>query len=406
MKGRRGVEGPHDMARSYEPGLPASPPPSSSPDRSLVEIRSASTELLTSEQLREIKELILTAYQEREDIGRQLAQARAESLRTSERFQAWDRGHVLKFVLKKSFSLRRAEADIAFARTSELEEQLRLTAVAAQVTLEPGQAESFFRMRDDFQVLAECEAIWDINAERATDKVRERTTAEIKVDRKRVKFGLGKCDLIEWDQEVPHMQNANGGDIFLYPGFILYRASKAAFSVIDFHDVKLETARVKFEETQGVPHDSKTIGTTWAKVNRDGSRDRRFADNEQIPVVMYAQLTFTSETGLWEVYLVSEPERAARFDKSWEIFVTSFDRGYSCRFENGSGQGEDAGLEARGIESRVDEVVGADEGIAAEVQFACKTCGQPIATNSDARGQEFYCPSCGEQLTVPEQTDG
>ena len=50
-------------------------------------------------------------------------------------------------------------------------------------------------------------------------------------------FSLGKCDLIHWEQKVPHLQNINGGDLFLYPGFILYRAAREAFSVIDFHDV-------------------------------------------------------------------------------------------------------------------------------------------------------------------------
>lgn len=49
--------------------------------------------------------------------------------------------------------------------------------------------------------------------------------------------------------------------------------------MIDVHDVKSNAALVKFQEEQGVPQDSKVIGQTWAKANKDGSRDKRFANN-------------------------------------------------------------------------------------------------------------------------------
>jgi len=35
------------------------------------------------------------------------------------------------------------------------------------------------------------------------------------------------------------------------------------------------------------------------------------------------------------------------------------------------------------------------------IKFKC-FCGQSIEVNEDAQGQEFKCPSCEEELTVPE----
>ena len=148
--------------------------------------------------------------------------------------------------------------------------------------------------------------------------------AETRVDREKVTFGLGSCDLLQWEQKVPHFQNAKSGDLFLYPGFILYRAAKEAFSVIDFHDVRPTALAVRFQEEQGVPKDSKVIGQTWAKANKDGSRDRRFANNNQIPVVLYASLTLRSSTGLWEEFQFSNPERLQQFLQTWNAFVLSF----------------------------------------------------------------------------------
>lgn len=290
----------------------------------IEEIRSASTELLTSASLQEFKRLIQTTYEERDDIERQLAAARSESTRASERYWPWEQGFLFKRLFKKSFAERKANADIALSKVQELEEQLRLTILAAHFDIEKEQAEPYFRMRDEFAALCECGAIWDKKARQATDRVKERTIAVEKIFRERVQFVLGSCDLIQWEQKVPHLRNANGGDLFLYPGFILYRAAKEAFSVIDFHDIILTGCIAPFVEEQGVPKDSQVIGQTWAKCNKDGSRDKRFANNYQIPIAQYAELKLKSQTGLWEEYQVSNPENANRFLKAWHAFGACF----------------------------------------------------------------------------------
>ena len=180
--------------------------------------------------------------------------------------------------------------------------------------------------------------------------------------------------------------------MYVYPGFILYRASKTAFSIINYHDAKLIGARVGFHEREEVPVDSKTIGQTWAKTNKDGSRDKRFADNFQIPIVQYGELTLKSETGLWEKFLFSNPEPLERFIKSWNDFVTSFDSRISVSFSQE--QSTMPGSNPEG--GQFPKLVGTD------VHFECKSCHQPIEVNAEAAGQEFRCPGCGEKIVVPE----
>jgi hypothetical protein len=312
--------------------LPAIPSPAPTPSsfslpvstKPVQEVHSASTELLTSNSLKELKHVIQTAYVEHEDISGQLEAARQEKKRASQRFLSWQNGFLFKKLFKANFARRKAEADTATAKVAELEEQLRLTTIATQVEIAPEQAEPYFKMRDTFALLSESGAVWDIKSYQTTDKFHERTTAETRIDRQKVAFVLGNCDLIQWEQKVPHIRNAKGGDLFLYPGFIVYRAAKEAFSVIDFHDVKSNAALVKFQEEQGVPQDSKVIGQTWAKSNKDGGRDKRFANNYQIPVVLYASLSLKSETGLWEEFQFSNPERLQLFLQDWAKFVNSF----------------------------------------------------------------------------------
>ena len=303
------------------PSFPTAPVRPAAP---IEEVRSASTELLTSESLKQLKELMLMTFQEREDITRHLNLALPEKERAVKRYTSWERGFLFRRLFKKSFAKRKAECETATAKVAEFEEQLRLTTVATHVEIEKEQAEPYFRMRDGFARLCECAAIWDVKSHQATDRFHERTTATMRVNRQRVTFSLDGSDLIQWEQKVPHLRNSKGGDLFLYPGFILYRAAREAFSVIDYHDVNGKAASVSFQEEEAVPADSKVIGQTWAKANKDGSRDRRFTNNYQIPIALYACLTLKSESGLWEEFQFSNPERLVQFLEAFNAFVNSF----------------------------------------------------------------------------------
>jgi len=55
----------------------------------IEEVRSASTELLTSESLKQLKRVIQTAHEEYEDISRQLAAAQKEKREASQRYLSW-----------------------------------------------------------------------------------------------------------------------------------------------------------------------------------------------------------------------------------------------------------------------------------------------------------------------------
>jgi hypothetical protein len=191
----------------------------------IEEVRSASTELMTSASLKELKELIQIACSEREDIEQQLQIARREGTDFAARYLSWEKGFLLKRLFKAAFEKRKSDSEPATANIAELEEQLQLTTIATHIEIASEQAEPYFRMRDAFASVTECAAIWDIKAHQATDRFHERTTATMRVTRASVKFSLEGSNLIQWEQNVPHLQNAKGGDLFLYPGFILSLAN-------------------------------------------------------------------------------------------------------------------------------------------------------------------------------------
>jgi predicted RNA-binding Zn-ribbon protein involved in translation (DUF1610 family) len=83
----------------------------------------------------------------------------------------------------------------------------------------------------------------------------------------------------------------------------------------------------------------------------------------------------------------------ARFSKSWDAFVASFDHRISL-------------VSAQNDFTQKPEWTAAAQSsaklIGTDVHFECNACHQPIEVNAEAVGQEFRCPGCGEKLTVPE----
>jgi hypothetical protein len=274
--------------------------------------------------MEQLRRLLKDAYDERATITNEISSAALEANAATNRYQKWKRGCLMKRIRKASFAARKEAADTAAAKLEELQEQLRLTTLATEIAVDPEQAEPYHRMRDEFAALSECQKIWNVLTEQVIDRIVERSTANMAITRDPVTFSLGSCDLIQWEQKVPHLPNRTGGDMYVYPGFVLYRASKQAFALIDLRDVSLRVVPTQFTEAQTVPPDTQVVGQTWVKSNKDGSPDRRFQNNNQLPVVNYSLLLFTSPDGLDVRYLCSNAALADRFARAWAVLHLSF----------------------------------------------------------------------------------
>jgi hypothetical protein len=123
---------------------------------------------LTGETLKQVKQLIQTAHQHHEEVGRDLVSARAVKAISQARFESCDRGMLLKNSLKKALEKRREVYGTETARVAEFEEQLKLSTIATNIQIDKEQADPYYRMRDQFAALSECQAIWDVKTRQAT----------------------------------------------------------------------------------------------------------------------------------------------------------------------------------------------------------------------------------------------
>lgn len=285
----------------------------------LHDIKSAGSGALTTPGLSEFKRLMEEARREHGEIVQELSRARSEESLTVGRYTSWKNGWLMRRLFKAKFEQLRVSSEESTAKRAELEEQERLSRLQTQIELPDGVTKAFHRMNDEFAVLTKCDRIWDTVGERTTNQFAERTTATRAVERKPVGFQIGRCELIESEWKVPHLQNANGGDIYFYPAFALYFVSSDNFALLEYKDIELEFSFSRFIEEETLPGDTAIVGQTWEKTNKDGSPDKRFKGNYQIPIAQYGKISITSTTGMNEEYMVSNAERAQAFSSAWKV---------------------------------------------------------------------------------------
>ncbi len=195
-----------------------------------TEIRSASTATLTSEGLGPIKELLVRAQEERSRLLPELRDAEADAARLRARHERWTKGWLFRRLFKKHFVRLGERSTEATAKETELREQETLSRLSTEFDLPVQLKDAFGHLCDATSTLSQSQRIWDTISTRDTDRYHERTIARQSIERKPVVFSLGACDLIQSTWKVPYLTNANGGELLIYPGFILYHVSNPDYS--------------------------------------------------------------------------------------------------------------------------------------------------------------------------------
>jgi hypothetical protein len=293
-------------------------------------IKSAAVDTLTSAGLQDLRALLAAAVSEAKAIKGALAQTNTQLATLQQQELTLRKSFLGKFLNKKKILTTQAEIEDATARRKELEEQQSLCTVPLDSELESAFAQAYKALASAFQELAICKAIWDKTSAVASDPRVTRSAATATVTRQRVQFTYGGTDLVPSDITPCHLENANGSDIYLYPGFILIYENASSFALIDWRDFNLEVNRTRFIEDEAVPSDTITVDETWRYINKNGSPDRRFSDNRIIPIVEYADAYITTPSGMNEAYCFSNPEKAENFC----VAVTAYRNLFSTQVNN------------------------------------------------------------------------
>jgi hypothetical protein len=280
-----------------------------------VEIKSFQPELMTSDGLFGLKESIIKAQEIKKELKEDAE--KAESKKNTALFLAIIT-HILIFgIFIKWFrgNYRTCKADAEEAENAYTNFKLDI-----DFNMDQSILNEYIILKNSFEKLTTSKKIWDITSTLAINRVRERSVASTAITRIPVNFSTGTLDYINTKYEAFKFQNANGGDLYIYPGFIVMPGEHSNdFAIIDFRYVRLEHHGQRFVETDPMPSDTKVIDYTWQYVNKNGRPDKRYSYNPQIPIVFYYELVLKSSKGLYESFEFSNAEVA-------EIFCIAFEK--------------------------------------------------------------------------------
>lgn len=319
--GRRGVPPSQtsfpDTRPKRLPNAPSLTEPTLSSKPPLDEIRSADIATLTTPDLLGLKQLLSDAARQRSELEHHFRAAMAVRERAWVALRRAEQFPLSLFSRRRLPDLRAAFLE-AETEASDLIAAHAATQVGLDFALDQATANAFVGLEDAHAALVRCAAVWDITASIATDRIAERTLASAAVTRKLVQLGRSHAAIVSSQWSALRFENANGEDIEILPGLCLLRQPAGNdYALIDLRQLRLEYSAQNFLEEEALPRDAQKAGTTWKKVNRDGSPDRRFRNNFQIPVARYGRLDFTTPNGVSEAYLVSDAAAAEAFAKAY-----------------------------------------------------------------------------------------
>lgn len=286
-------------------------------------IRSSSKALtVTSKNFKELRDQVTDIYNKRMELNKEIQGAKLK-------FYALTAAHVLSFPLIVGFFYKK----IAESRTSQqtavkkLEEQVEQAYVKLTFADKSQLEKSWLNCIDAFEELMKSEKIWDLTYAESVDRAKVRTVAQTAIKRTLIDSGDEReIEFIKSDLQPLYLANSNGPDLFFFPTFLLLYKGSQEFGIFDLKEIKAAMKLTGYVEEEKVPGDTEVIQHTWKKANKDGSPDRRFKGNYQIPVVKYGDLTLTSDTGLEESFMFSNFDAFTEFAKTFEHHDTLLEK--------------------------------------------------------------------------------
>ncbi|MFD2969339.1 DUF4236 domain-containing protein [Sphingobacterium bambusae] len=282
-------------------------------------IYSADIHEITSQGMHGIKEAILLAREQRLSLARDLSKIKF-SLTVTRAKQVMS--YVLLYGLIKKDILKRISDNMITRREAirQTKEQMEASYVKFDIDFGVEQKQKYDALVTAFINLTKCRKIWDITKSHYEDRAVTRSSASTVVQRTMVHFRMKSIPEFRSNIQALYFQNANGADLYIYPSFVVMYSKSNNFALIVLNELDFQQSAVRFTETQSVPADATVIDRTWAKVNKNGSRDKRFKGNYQIPVVQYGHIKLRTATGVNEEYKFSNHVATETFGNAFRNY--------------------------------------------------------------------------------------
>lgn len=269
----------------------------------------------TCEGLSDLKDTLLACHEEREALFRDM-------LKVQRRLIWMKRLHLVSRLLIIGFFVKHFQKwkEQAESNLNLVKDCYSDCKVNIDLQCDGRISQAYKGLLEAYAELRTCSRIWDVSQRYAVDALRERTRARESVARSPVRFEVAELPHIDSSLDGMHFQNATGADLYFYPAFTAVIDHFKRFALLETSKLEMQFSSIRFMEPEVVPDDAKVVDQSWLRSNKDGSRDRRFKDNYQLPVCAYGEISISSAAGLQEVFCFSNPAKAEAFAEAFKAF--------------------------------------------------------------------------------------
>ena len=289
---------------------------------------------MTSPGLNGFKDLLVATRRREQEIRADIRKAKWQlSLAWTARALGW-----MSLISVAARPIRKRASNALAVRRSEaatLVDNLAATTISVNFDMDSEVAEPHRRMQAAFDRMASSQRSWSVQTTQHIDRVKARSWAGTVVSRGPTILKRLAASLVD-TQDLPLAMRVLGGKSIahFYPGFVLVDGGNGTnFALIDITELGVASASADFTETEVVPSDAQIIGSTWAKANKNGTRDRRFAHNRELPIMRYGFLNLLAAGGMDEAFMFSNAEASTDFAVAAEDLKRALSRSQKIRLE-------------------------------------------------------------------------
>ena len=165
-----------------------------------------------------------------------------------------------------------------------------------------------------FSALLNCSRVWQYLHSENTNDYKYSSGAARTITRKllsKISTNKTPLNIFRTNVEIPYLGLINT-ELYFFPERLIIKRGNE-FGGIMYKNIECNENITRFIESEGVPSDSIVVGQTWRYLNKNGTPDRRFNNNHQIPLCQYSEYSFQSHSGLNEKISTSKVGGIAEF---------------------------------------------------------------------------------------------
>jgi hypothetical protein len=162
--------------------------------------------------------------------------------------------------------------------------------------LEQDALNKFTAIQQACEGLSRSARIWSVQTEQSTWDRRRNAGASSLITRHPVSVSRQQPPFIATNVDVWSIK-LNSFTLFFMPDYI-FVLQNGKYGAVSYDSINISFSPSRFIEDQAVPPDARIVDYTWRYVNKNGSPDKRFSNNHQIPVVQYGSVLFRLHTAM------------------------------------------------------------------------------------------------------------